>query len=80
MKRTDIAMIVFIASMSILVSYFVAKSILGDAANKPVTVKAAEPISKTIKEPDERIFHADAVNPTVEVFIGEGEQSSRAAQ
>lgn len=71
MKRTDIAMIVFIASISVLASYFVAKTILGDAGNEAVVVKTADPISEEVNEPDDRIFNKDAVNPTVEVYIGD---------
>lgn len=73
MKRTDIAMIILIASVSMLVSYFVAKSVLGDIQSEAVTVKTADPISPEVTEPDTRVFNEDAVNPTVEVFIGEGE-------
>ena len=76
MKRTDIAMIIFIASISVLVSYFVARSVLGDVKSEAVTVKTADPITSDVNPPDERIFNEDAVNPTVEVFIGEGERPS----
>lgn len=76
MKRTDVAMIVFIASISVLLSYFVAKTVLGDARNEAVTVKTVDAISKDVANPDERVFNKDAVNPTVEVYIGEGEQPS----
>lgn len=77
MKRTDVAMIIFIASISVLLSYFVAKTVLGSARNEAVTVKTVDAISEQVNTPDERIFNKDAVNPTVEVFIGgEGEQSS----
>jgi hypothetical protein len=77
MKRTDVAMIIFIASISMLLSYFVAKTVLGDIQNEAVTVKTVDAISKDVKEPDTKIFNQDAVNPTVEVFIGsEGERSS----
>lgn len=75
MKRTDVAMIVFIASMSMLISYFVANAILGDTQNEAVVVKTVDAITDEVNEPDTRIFNEDAVNPTVEVFIGgEGEQ------
>lgn len=75
MKRTDVAMIVFIASMSMLISYFVANAILGDTQNEAVVVKTVDAITDEVNEPDVRIFNEDAVNPTVEVFIGgEGEQ------
>lgn len=77
MKRTDIAMIIFIASISMLLSYFVAKTVLGDIQNEAVTVKTVDAITKDVDEPDTRVFNQDAVNPTVEVFIGsEGERSS----
>ena len=76
MKKTDIAMIILIASMSMLVSYFVVKSVLGSSQNKPVTVKTATPIQATVEDPDPRIFHEGAINPTVEVFIGKGEGAS----
>ena len=76
MKRTDIAMIIFIASISMLLSYFVAKTVLGDIQNEAVTVKTVDAITKNVNGPDERIFNQDAVNPTVEVYIGnEGQQS-----
>lgn len=80
MKRSDIAMIILIASMSMLIAYFIAKSVLGDGTSEAVTVKTADPISKTVDEPDPSIFREDAINPTVEVFIGEGGQSAETAQ
>lgn len=73
MKKTDIAMIILIASMSILVSYFVTKSIMGDSNNKPVTIKSAAPISDNVEAPKKEIFNKDAINPTVEVTIGGSE-------
>lgn len=77
MKRTEVAMIILIASISALVSYFVANAIVGDSQSEAVTVKTADPISDEVPAPDERIFNKDAVNPTVEVYIGgEGEQPS----
>ena len=70
MKKTDIAMIIFIASVSIMVSYFVTKSIMGDAVSKPVEVESAKKLSTEVKSPDEKIFNSNAINPTVEVTIG----------
>lgn len=67
-------MIVLTASISMLVAYFAGSALLGNAKNQPITVKTTDPISKTVTQPDERIFKADAINPTVEVFIGEGSQ------
>jgi flagellar basal body-associated protein FliL len=70
MKKSDIAMIILIASVSMLAAYFAANSILGDTKNQSVKVKTAEPISATVEEPDPTVFNPNAINPTVEVIIG----------
>lgn len=72
MKKTDIAMIVLIASMSILIAYFVANAMLGGKDSESVTVKIAEPILTEVPAPDPTIFNTEAINPTVEVIIGQG--------
>ena len=71
MKKSDIAMIILIASISMLVAYFTANSILGDTQNQSVNVKTAEPISADVQEPDPTVFNPNAINPTVEVIIGD---------
>lgn len=68
-------MIILTASISMLIAYFVGNAILGNAKNKAVTVKTATPISQTVTAPDDRIFKDGAINPTVEVYIGQGNQS-----
>ena len=70
MKKSDIAMIILIASVSMLVAYFVANSVLGDTQNQSVKVKTAEAITTTVDEPDPTVFNPNAINPTVEVIIG----------
>ncbi len=70
MKKTDIAMIILISSVSILVAYFVVKGIMGDVKNETVQVKTAEPITVEVESPDPKIFNTNAINPTVEVIIG----------
>lgn len=75
MKKSDIAMIILIASISVLVAYFVAKAVIGDVQDQSVKVKTAEPITSEVAEPDKRVFNTDAVNPTVEVIIGGDKQS-----
>lgn len=70
MKKTDIATIILIASVSVLVAYFVAKAVLGDTQNQSVKVKTAERITTNVTEPDSTVFNSNAINPTVEVIIG----------
>ncbi|MEO5950793.1 MAG: hypothetical protein ABIQ04_05075 [Candidatus Saccharimonadales bacterium] len=70
MKKSDIAMIILIASASMLIAYFVAKGVVGDVQNQVVKVKTAQSISSDVSEPDKAIFNSNAINPTVEVIIG----------
>jgi len=70
MKKTDIAMIILIAGVSMLIAYFVANSLLGGIKNKPVTVKTADPISADVQKPDPTVFNGNAINPTAPVTIG----------
>lgn len=72
MKKTDIAMIILIASVSVLVAYFVVNSLpIFQEANQPQQVPTAEAISSETSDVDQTIFNKDAINPTVEVIIGE---------
>lgn len=77
MKKSDIAMIILIASISMLVAYFASKSILGDVGNQSVKVKTAEKITTEVTQPDSSVFNSSAINPTVEVIIGNQAQPGR---
>lgn len=69
MKKTDIAMIILIASVSVLVAYFVAKGIFGDVYAGTAKVKTIEKIDSTIVQPSTDIFNKQAINPAVQVQI-----------
>ncbi len=71
MKKTDIAALVLIASLSLLFAYLAASAVLGNAKPENVTIKTVEEISSSVKQPDSTVFNADAINPTVEVIIGD---------
>jgi hypothetical protein len=71
MKKTDIAMIILIAGISVFVTYLVVNSLpMFKDVNKPVQVKVAEEIQPEFSEIDKTIFNKEAINPTVEVIIG----------
>lgn len=69
MKKADIAMIILIASVSVMVSYFVAKSVFGDTYTGNAKVKTIDKIDATIADPSSDIFNKDAINPAVQVQI-----------
>lgn len=69
MKKSEIAMIILIASISVIVSFFVAKSIFGDVYEGSAVVKTIKPISPELVEPDSRIFNSKSINPVVTIQI-----------
>lgn len=69
MKKSDIATIVLIASISVMLSFFIAKSIFGDVYNGSATVKTIEPITSEVIEPNKDIFKENAINPTIPIDI-----------
>lgn len=75
MKKTDIAMIILIASLSMAVAYFVAGAIPGlKEAGTPETVKQMISITPKEDELDEDVFkRGESLNPTVPVTIGTGQ-------
>ncbi len=72
MKKTDIAMIILIAGFSVLISYLVINSLAqGGFSEQTYDVKTTEPISNEYVKPSSEIFNKDAINPTVQVNIGQ---------
>ncbi len=76
MKKSDIAMIVLIASVSAMISFLVANqvSFLKPPANGE-KVKVAEKIDSNVTAPDTKVFRSDAINPTVKTVIGSDQTS-----
>ena len=71
MKNTDIALVVMIAAVSVGVSYLLGNVILGDPNDSVTTVEYMEKISDTVEEPDIETYNVSALNPTVEVYVGD---------
>lgn len=70
MRKNDIAMIILIASISAMFAYFVGRAVIGDPQSKSVTVKTIDAISTEVEKPDQTVFNKNAINPTVEINIG----------
>lgn len=69
MKKSDIAMIILIASVSVIVAFFVAKTMLGGVYSGSAKVKTIQKIDSTIEKPSADIFNKSAINPAVQVQI-----------
>lgn len=70
MKKNDIALIVLIVSVSLAVSYFVVKAIVGDPKKQEVSAEVVEPITPNLVQPSSKIFNRDSINPTIVIQIG----------
>ena len=74
MKKTDIAMIILIASVSVLVSFAIANNLTFlKPPEKGQKVKVAEKIEATVDEPSQQVFNTNAINPTIQTVIGGGQ-------
>lgn len=69
MKKSDLAMIIFIASLSVVVAYFVASSVFGGLSKGSAKVQTIDAIDSSIVEPRSDIFNENAINPAVQVQI-----------
>ena len=71
MKKTDIAMIILVASLSIVVAYFVASAIPAlNVSDLKENVQKTDAISPDLAPVDARLFSKDAINPTQQTVIG----------
>ncbi len=76
MKKADIAMIILIASVGVMISYFIAVNIpFLKVPEDGVKIKTVPVIKKDITKPSEEVFNEEAINPTVEVIVGSGGSS-----
>ena len=70
MKSTDVALIILIAAVSVIVSYFVGNAILGDPSDKVESLTYVRSIDSNVVMPDVAVFHPYSINPTQEVEVG----------
>lgn len=69
MKKTDIAMIVLIATVCVMGAFFITRAIVGTPQSEEVKVKTIEKITSDITEPDTSVFNSEAINPAYKVEI-----------
>lgn len=72
MKQTDIALLVFIVGISVFVSTLVGNKFIKPPKNRHAKVEVVERISADFPQPDPSVFNDQALNPTREIKIGNG--------
>ena len=77
MKGSSIATIVMIATATTVVAALMVNAVLGDPNEEKVAVSYMEPVVASVVDPDPEVFNINAVNPTVEVYVGNCGASQR---
>ena len=70
MKKTDIAAVILISVITTLIAYFIGNSVLGDPNEESIAITYMDVVAADVAQPDPEVFNTEAVNPTVEVFVG----------
>ena len=74
MKSSDIALVVLLSAVSIVLSYWLGNLILGNPSNDTYEISYVDSVSSELRMPDSESFYPGAINPTVEVIIGQCSQ------
>lgn len=70
MKQKDIALIIVIAAISAVISYFVSGMLFSNPTDLKTEVEVVEPISAEMPPVDQRYFNKDSIDPTQLIQIG----------
>lgn len=71
MNKNNLAILILIVAIAAGIGYAVGNALLGSQNLKPVTVKTATPLSSEIDKPEASVFSETAINPTVQITIGD---------
>ena len=71
MKQSDIFTIIAVALVGIIVSTVLFNMSLGNPDEKSVSFKTVEVVMAELDNPDPEGFNPEAINPTVEVYVGD---------
>ncbi len=71
MKQSDIFTLILIAGIGTLAAFFLCNAIMGDPDLATTEFKTlSSVIDNKLVAPDPEIFNGNAINPTVEVYVG----------
>lgn len=71
MRQSDVFTLILIAGIGTLAAFFACNSLLGNPDEASVKFKTVtRVIDSELVEPDLEVFNSTAINPTVEVFVG----------
>lgn len=70
MKQKDVALILVIAFISAVLSFFVSHLLFASKGNRNLTAETIDTISSSFEQPDSKYFNNTTVDPTQLIRIG----------
>jgi len=71
MKGSSLATVVLVAIIATVLAALAVNAILGDPNDESVDITYMDVVDPGVSEPDPEVFNNLAVNPTVEVYVGD---------
>ncbi len=71
MKRSDVASLLLIVSISFSLAYFLGNALFNTPESRSTTVEVVTAVGAELDEPDITIFNKDAINPTQDIKINQ---------
>ena len=71
MKKSDMISIALTAMIGIFASWFLVNIFMGNPDEAKVSYKDIEVVQPDLAVPSADIFNSDAINPTIEVYVGD---------
>lgn len=72
MKQKDIALIIVVAFISAMLSFFVSNKIFVTPKNRQQRVEVVDKITAEFKEPDKRFINPESINPILNTPLEPG--------
>ncbi|HSH18085.1 MAG TPA: hypothetical protein VK978_01740 [Candidatus Saccharimonadales bacterium] len=71
MKQKDIPLILIIVIVSGMISFFAARMLFTTEKDRTVAAEVVDPISAEFTQPSNQYFNSNALNPTLQIQIGD---------
>lgn len=75
MKQKDIALIAVIAIVSATLSFVLSGKLFVTPENRQQQVEVVDAITTEFKQPDQRFFNANSINPTIDTQLDNTNQT-----
>lgn len=76
MKQKDIALIIVVVAISGALSFFASRFLFATPQSHQMKAETVDPISTDFALPDKTYFNENSIDPTQQVIIGSGSNST----